>query len=83
MLPIVCTPQVKVVILGQDPYHDDGQAMGLSFSVPPGLRVPPSLQNMYKELRDDCGCALPNHGNLEKWATQVRAYTGLGIQGLG
>ena len=50
----------------QDPYHNDGQAMGLSFSVPPGQKVPSSLQNMYKELADDCGCPVPNHGSLEK-----------------
>lgn len=53
-------------LLAQDPYHNDGQAMGLSFSVPPGQRVPSSLANMYKELADDCGCAPPNHGSLEK-----------------
>lgn len=62
--------QVKVVILGQDPYHDIGQAMGLSFSVPEGKAVPSSLRNIYKELREDCGAAVPRHGNLEKWAQQ-------------
>ncbi|KAK9822170.1 hypothetical protein WJX81_004439 [Elliptochloris bilobata] len=62
--------RVRVVIIGQDPYHNDGQAMGLSFSVPPGQKVPSSLQNMYRELADDCGCAVPNHGDLEKWASQ-------------
>ncbi|CAM3724546.1 uracil-DNA glycosylase [Cohnella lubricantis] len=60
----------KVVILGQDPYHGAGQAHGLSFSVLPGVRTPPSLQNIYKELRDDLGCAVPSHGFLEHWARQ-------------
>lgn len=62
--------QVKVVILGQDPYHGPGQAMGLAFSVPDGMRVPPSLQNIYKEIRDDVGRDIPDSGNLERWATQ-------------
>jgi uracil-DNA glycosylase len=62
--------RVKVVILGQDPYHGAGQAHGLSFSVPRGVRVPPSLQNMYKELHDDVGFVIPAHGNLEHWAKQ-------------
>lgn len=62
--------KARVVILGQDPYHDLGQAMGLSFSVPQGKQVPSSLRNMYKELRDDLGCPVPSHGNLEKWAQQ-------------
>jgi len=61
---------VKVVILGQDPYHGPGQAHGLAFSVPEGVRVPPSLVNIYKELRDDLGIAVPPHGNLEHWASQ-------------
>lgn len=61
---------VKVVILGQDPYHGPGQAHGLSFSVPPGAPVPPSLQNMYKELRRDLGIAPPDHGWLMPWARQ-------------
>lgn len=61
---------VKVVILGQDPYHGPGQAHGLSFSVPPGVPVPPSLQNMYKELRRDLGIAPPDHGWLMPWARQ-------------
>ncbi len=61
---------VKVVILGQDPYHGPGQAHGLSFSVPPGVAVPPSLQNMYKELRRDLGIAPPDHGWLMPWARQ-------------
>ena len=61
---------VKVVILGQDPYHGPGQAHGLCFSVPEGVRVPPSLANIYKELRDDLGVAVPPHGNLEHWARQ-------------
>lgn len=61
---------VKVVILGQDPYHDFGQAHGLSFSVRPGIEVPPSLVNIYKELHDDLGCFIPNNGYLEKWANE-------------
>lgn len=59
---------VKVVILGQDPYHQPGQAMGLSFSVPFGVATPPSLKNIYKELFTDVGCAQPAHGNLSEWA---------------
>jgi uracil-DNA glycosylase len=59
---------VKVVILGQDPYHGEGQAHGLSFSVQEGVHQPPSLQNIFKELRDDLGIPLPNTGNLELWA---------------
>ena len=62
--------QVKVVILGQDPYHGPGQAHGLSFSVPEGVRVPPSLVNIYKELASDLGVQAPPHGNLEHWARQ-------------
>lgn len=61
---------VKVVILGQDPYHNPGEAMGLSFSVPRGVRKPPSLQNIYKELHDDLGVPIPQHGDLTKWAEQ-------------
>ncbi|RMG77077.1 MAG: uracil-DNA glycosylase [Bacteroidetes bacterium] len=61
---------VKVVILGQDPYHNPGQAMGLSFSVPKGVRTPHSLKNIYKELAADLGCDIPNHGDLTKWAKQ-------------
>ncbi len=61
---------VKVVIIGQDPYHEPGQAHGLSFSVKPGILIPPSLQNIYKELEDDCGCYTPNNGYLVKWAEQ-------------
>lgn len=59
---------VRVVILGQDPYHGPGQAHGLSFSVRPGVAIPPSLRNMYTELEDDLGIARPDHGNLEAWA---------------
>ncbi|MEO1701101.1 MAG: uracil-DNA glycosylase [Pseudomonadota bacterium] len=62
--------QVKVLILGQDPYHGPGQAHGLSFSVPRGVRIPPSLVNIYKELEADLGIAPAPHGNLEKWAEQ-------------
>ena len=61
---------VKVVILGQDPYHDVGQAHGLCFSVKPDVSVPPSLVNIYKELHDDLGCYVPNNGYLVKWAQQ-------------
>ncbi len=61
---------VKVVILGQDPYHDDGQAHGLSFSVKPGIKTPPSLVNMYRELESDLGHPRPSHGNLVRWAEQ-------------
>ena len=61
---------VQVVILGQDPYHGAGQAHGLSFSVPEGVRVPPSLKNVYKELASDLGTAIPTSGNLEHWAKQ-------------
>lgn len=63
--------KLKVVIVGQDPYHEPGQAMGLSFSVPPGIRVPPSLENIYKELSADIpGFVIPNHGCLTSWAEQ-------------
>ncbi len=76
---------VKVVILGQDPYHNDGQAHGLSFSVPEEVHMPPSLQNIYREIVSDVGGKIPTHGNLEHWAKQgvlllnatltVRAHT--------
>lgn len=62
--------KVKVVILGQDPYHGDGQAHGLCFSVPDGISLPPSLVNIYKELNSDLGIPVPKSGNLEKWAIQ-------------
>lgn len=62
--------QVKVVILGQDPYHNVGQAHGLCFSVKPEVDIPPSLVNIYKELQDDLGCYIPNNGYLVKWAKQ-------------
>lgn len=62
--------KVKLVILGQDPYHNPGQAHGLSFSVPMGVAAPPSLVNMFKEIETDLGIPRPNHGNLEKWAKQ-------------
>ena len=84
---------VKVVILGQDPYHGDGQAMGLSFSVPDGVRLPPSLQNIYKELATDIGKEPPKTGNLTLWAQQgvlllnavltVRAHQAASHQGKG
>jgi uracil-DNA glycosylase len=77
--------QVKLVLIGQDPYHDDGQAHGLCFSVKHGVKPPPSLKNMFKELATDLGVEPPNHGNLEGWARQgvlllnavltVRAHT--------
>jgi uracil-DNA glycosylase len=60
----------KVVILGQDPYHEEGQAHGLSFSVKRGVKIPPSLVNIYKELNNDIGMKIPNHGELTSWATQ-------------
>jgi uracil-DNA glycosylase len=62
--------EVKVVILGQDPYHGVGQAHGMSFSVKPGVKIPPSLRNMYKELAEDIGCSIPTSGYLESWAQQ-------------
>jgi len=62
--------KVKVVIVGQDPYHGAGQAHGLSFSVPCGITAPPSLKNIFKELRDDLGVTMPYHGCLDSWARQ-------------
>ena len=62
--------KVKVVIIGQDPYHNVGQAHGLCFSVKPDVGIPPSLVNIYKELHDDLGCEIPNNGYLVKWAEQ-------------
>jgi uracil-DNA glycosylase len=61
---------VKVVILGQDPYHGPNQAHGLSFSVKPGAGIPPSLKNIFQELHEDLGCKIPNNGYLKKWADQ-------------
>lgn len=85
--------EVKVVILGQDPYHEVNQAHGLCFSVLPQNQTPPSLQNIYKELHDDLGCKIPNNGFLEKWAKQgvlllntvltVRAHNANSHQGHG
>lgn len=66
--PHPATPQV--VVLGQDPYHGPGQAVGLCFSVPPDAKRPSSLLNIYKELASDCGCRIVPHGNLEEWAAQ-------------
>lgn len=84
---------VKVVILGQDPYHGENQAHGLCFSVKPGVEIPPSLVNIYKELQDDLGCTIPNHGYLTKWAEQgvlllntvltVRAHQANSHRGIG
>lgn len=62
--------RVKVVIIGQDPYHEQGQAMGLSFSVPEGIAMPPSLVNIFKEIHDDLGKPVPKDGNLTRWAQQ-------------
>lgn len=62
--------QVKVVIIGQDPYHEQGQAMGLSFSVPEGIAMPPSLVNIFKEIKDDLGKDFPKNGDLTRWARQ-------------
>ncbi len=62
--------KVEVVLIGQDPYHGKGQAMGLSFSVPDGAKLPPSLVNIFKELNDDIGMKIPSSGNLTPWATQ-------------
>ena len=62
---------VKVVIIGQDPYHGPGQAHGLSFSVQPGISVPPSLQNIYQELHDDVGCYIPQSGYLKNGLIKV------------
>lgn len=85
--------EVKVVILGQDPYHNQGQAHGLCFSVKKGVDIPPSLVNIYQELHDDLGCYIPNNGYLEKWARQgvlmlntvltVRAHQANSHRGLG
>ena len=66
-----CAPsEVRAVILGQDPYHGPGQAMGLSFSVPAGEKLPPSLRNIYKEMVSDLGCGMPKSGDLTPWANQ-------------
>ena len=62
--------KVKIVILGQDPYHNDGQAHGLSFSVPDGIQTPPSLVNIFKEINQDIGAPIPQSGNLTRWANQ-------------
>ena len=62
--------EVKAVILGQDPYHEPGQAHGMAFSVKPGVKTPPSLVNIYKELKDDIGMDIPGHGYLQSWADQ-------------
>ena len=85
--------EVKVVILGQDPYHNVGQAHGLCFSVKPDVEIPPSLVNIYKELEEDLGCKVPNNGYLKKWAEQgvlmlntvltVRAHQAASHQGKG
>ena len=85
--------EVKVVIIGQDPYHNDGQAHGLCFSVKQGVEIPPSLVNIYQELHDDCGCYIPNNGYLVKWAKQgvlmlntvltVRAHQPMSHRGIG
>jgi uracil-DNA glycosylase len=69
-LELVAPDAVRVVILGQDPYHRPGQATGLAFSVPRGVRVPPSLRNVYRELKEDLGIDAPGHGDLSDWAAQ-------------
>lgn len=69
-LKLTSYKDTKVVILGQDPYHEPGQAHGLAFSVGKDVDIPPSLQNIYKELHDDIGCSIPNHGYLVDWAKQ-------------
>lgn len=69
-LTLTAFDDVRVVILGQDPYHGDGQAHGLAFSVPRGVKVPPSLRNIFLELQRDLGCTPPLHGTLEHWARQ-------------
>lgn len=69
-LKLTALADVKVVILGQDPYHDDGQAHGLSFSVRRGIKIPPSLRNIFKELAEDVDLPIPTHGCLEAWARQ-------------
>jgi uracil-DNA glycosylase len=85
--------EVKVVIIGQDPYHNTGQAHGLAFSVKPEVEIPPSLANIYQELHTDLGCYIPNNGYLVKWAKQgvlmlntvltVRAHTAYSHRGRG
>lgn len=85
--------KVKVVIIGQDPYHGEKQAHGLAFSVKPEVEIPPSLVNIYKELQEDLGCSIPEHGYLKKWADQgvlllntvltVRAHQANSHQGKG
>ena len=85
--------KVKVVILGQDPYHNYGQAHGLCFSVKPDVEIPPSLVNIYQELHDDLGCYIPDNGYLKKWADQgvmllntvltVRAHAANSHRGIG
>lgn len=92
-LHLTSLKDVKVVIIGQDPYHNVGQAHGLSFSVKPGVEIPPSLVNIYKELQSDLGLYYPDNGNLEKWARQgvlllntvltVRAHSPASHQGKG
>ena len=69
-LHLTAPKDVKGLVLGQDPYHGANQAHGLSFSVLPGQKIPPSLRNIYQELHDDLGCYIPNNGYLEKWAKQ-------------
>ncbi|WP_150265942.1 uracil-DNA glycosylase [Paenibacillus tepidiphilus] len=69
-LKLTSYSKTRVVILGQDPYHGAGQAHGLSFSVKPGVRIPPSLRNIYAELHDDTGANIPNHGSLLHWAEE-------------
>ena len=91
--PFTPLSKVKAVILGQDPYHNNGQAHGLCFSVKPDVDIPPSLVNIYQELKEDLGCEIPNNGYLKKWADQgvmllntvltVRAHAANSHQGMG
>ena len=92
-LKITSYKDTKVLILGQDPYHGDGQAHGLAFSVQPGVSIPPSLLNIYKELHNDIGCFIPNNGYLVSWSNQgvlllntaltVRAHEANSHKGMG
>ena len=85
--------EIKAVIIGQDPYHEPGQANGFCFSVNPGIAIPPSLVNIYKELKSDLGCYIPDNGDLTKWAEQgvfllntvltVRAHRANSHKGIG
>ena len=85
--------KVKILLLGQDPYHNEGEAIGACFAVPPNQKIPPSLENIYKELNADLGCKIPNNGYIKKWADEgvlllntvltVRAHAAASHQGKG